>query len=90
MRCQSIVRHEGRIGLTRLGERSWAAAVVQEASKILEQKLVDDLMGMELEEAISLARACGHYLNLTSIAETHHRYQSCACKLASSGASACC
>ena len=45
---------------------------MQEASKLLAEKLVSDLRSMAQHEAISLARACGHYLNLTNIAEIHH------------------
>lgn len=33
----------------------------------------DKLMNMTLEEALPITRAFGHYLNLTGIAETHHR-----------------
>jgi phosphoenolpyruvate carboxylase len=36
--------------------------------------MADELMNMGLDEAMPLARALGHYLNLTSIAELHHRY----------------
>ncbi len=32
-----------------------------------------ELMGMPLEDALPITRACGHYLNLTGIAEIHHR-----------------
>eukprot|EP00775_Hariotina_reticulata_P007911 gene7911-8107_t len=35
--------------------------------------MADELMNMSLEEAMPLTRALGHYLNLTSIAELHHR-----------------
>jgi hypothetical protein len=38
--------------------------------------MADELMNMGLDEAMPLARALGHYLNLTSIAELHHRYSS--------------
>jgi hypothetical protein len=36
--------------------------------------MADELMNMSLEEAMPLTRALGHYLNLTSIAELHHRW----------------
>jgi hypothetical protein len=36
--------------------------------------MADELMNMPLEEATPLTRALGHYLNLTSIAELHHRW----------------
>jgi len=45
----------------------------QVASKMLSQRMADELMNMSLEEAMPLTRALGHYLNLTSIAELHHR-----------------
>eukprot|EP00884_Botryococcus_braunii_P017055 jgi/Botrbrau1/4032/Bobra.0016s0039.1 len=38
----------------------------------LAQSLAEELMSMPIDEALPLARACSHYLNLTSIAETHH------------------
>jgi hypothetical protein len=41
---------------------------------MLSQRLADELMGMPLDEALPLARAFGHFLNLTGIAELHHRY----------------
>lgn len=43
------------------------------ASRILSQRMADELVNMQLDEALPLTRACGHYLNLTSIAELHHR-----------------
>ncbi len=45
----------------------------QKASSDLSQKLADELMAMDLDEALPLTRACGHYLNLTGIAELQHR-----------------
>lgn len=47
--------------------------VRQEAAEYLEKKMGDKLMNMPLEEALPITRAFGHYLNLTGIAETHHR-----------------
>lgn len=47
---------------------------MQGASRLLSQRMADELMNMSLDEAMPLARALGHYLNLTSIAELHHRY----------------
>jgi phosphoenolpyruvate carboxylase len=47
--------------------------VSQGASRLLSQRMADELMNMPLDEAMPLARALGHYLNLTSIAELHHR-----------------
>ena len=46
---------------------------MQEAAHHLARKMADELMAMPVEEAMPIVRACGHYLNLTSIAETHHR-----------------
>lgn len=43
-----------------------------EASRYLSKKMQDELRQMPLEEALPMARAFGHYLNLTGIAETHH------------------
>lgn len=43
-----------------------------DAAKFLAQKMADELTAMPIEEAMPICRACGHYLNLTSIAETHH------------------
>jgi hypothetical protein len=37
--------------------------------------MAEELMSMPIDEALPLTRACSHYLNLTSIAETHHRYE---------------
>lgn len=48
---------------------------MQGASRLLSQRMADELMNMSLDEAMPLARALGHYLNLTSIAELHHRYR---------------
>jgi phosphoenolpyruvate carboxylase len=45
---------------------------------MLSQRMADELMNMSLDEAMPLARALGHYLNLTSIAELHHRYTAAA------------
>ncbi|GMH36089.1 hypothetical protein BSKO_03957 [Bryopsis sp. KO-2023] len=44
-----------------------------EASEALSRKLVADLSKMPVTKALPLARSCGHYLNLTGIAELHHR-----------------
>ena len=51
----------------------WCDGIVQEAAQHLARKMADELMAMPVEEAMPIVRACGHYLNLTSIAETHHR-----------------
>ena len=45
----------------------------QEASASLSENLAKELMELNIDEAIPLTRACGHYLNLTAIAELQHR-----------------
>lgn len=49
-------------------------AGIEDTAELLEKQLASVLSKMTLEEALSLARAFSHYLNLTGIAETHHRY----------------
>ena len=44
-----------------------------DSADILKEQLHFILKDLPLEEAVPVARACGHYLNLTMIAETHHR-----------------
>lgn len=48
-------------------------AGIEDTAELLEKQLAAELSKMTLEEAITLARAFSHYLNLTGIAETHHR-----------------
>ena len=45
----------------------------QESSAFLYRRLAAELTGLDLDEALPLSRALGHYLSLTSIAELHHR-----------------
>mmetsp|Transcript_11538 Transcript_11538/g.34176 ORF Transcript_11538/g.34176 Transcript_11538/m.34176 type:complete len:888 (-) Transcript_11538:12-2675(-) len=45
----------------------------EEASAHLAGALADELMKLDLDEALPLTRACGHYLNLTGMAELQHR-----------------
>lgn len=45
---------------------------VQVAAQFLQEKMATELVSLPIEEAMPITRACGHYLNLTSIAETHH------------------
>lgn len=45
----------------------------EDAASFLQDKLTQELKDARLEDAIPLVRYCSHYLNLTSIAETHHR-----------------
>ncbi|KAK4479862.1 hypothetical protein RD792_015405 [Penstemon davidsonii] len=49
------------------------ATGIVDAAELLEKQLGAELSKMTLEEALSLARAFSHYLNLIAIAETHHR-----------------
>jgi len=48
-------------------------AGVDDAAEWLSRQLERELSSMDLEEAVPLARAFSHYLNLMGIAETHHR-----------------
>ncbi|XP_057845626.2 phosphoenolpyruvate carboxylase 4 isoform X2 [Cryptomeria japonica] len=48
-------------------------AGIEDAAEVLEKKLALEISSMKLEEAVALARAFSHYLNLMGIAETHHR-----------------
>ena len=49
----------------------------QVSSRLLSQRMADELMNMSLDEAMPLSWALGHYLGLTSIAELHHRCAAC-------------
>jgi len=49
-------------------------AGIEDRAELLEKQLASEISKMTLEEALTLARAFSHYLNLTGIAETHHRY----------------
>eukprot|EP00850_Spirogloea_muscicola_P006574 SM000031S11583 [mRNA] locus=s31:530160:538185:+ [translate_table: standard] len=46
---------------------------VEEAAEWLSRQLEKELGNMTLQEAVPLARAFSHYLNLMGIAETHHK-----------------
>ncbi|XP_039143170.1 phosphoenolpyruvate carboxylase 4 isoform X2 [Dioscorea cayenensis subsp. rotundata] len=48
-------------------------AGMEDTAELLEQQLAKEISKIGLEEALSLARAFSHYLNLMGIAETHHR-----------------
>ncbi|KAL6580127.1 Phosphoenolpyruvate carboxylase 4 [Orobanche minor] len=48
-------------------------AGIEDTAELLEKQLAAELSKMTLEEALTLARAFSHYLNLTGIAETYHR-----------------
>ncbi|KAL9275022.1 Phosphoenolpyruvate carboxylase 4-like protein [Drosera capensis] len=48
-------------------------AGIEDTAELLEKQLASELSKMDLEEGLTLARACSHYLNLMGIAETHHR-----------------
>jgi phosphoenolpyruvate carboxylase len=49
-------------------------AGIEDTAELLEKQLASEISKMTLEEALTLARAFSHYLNLMGIAETHHRY----------------
>ncbi|KAG2702647.1 hypothetical protein I3760_06G099900 [Carya illinoinensis] len=48
-------------------------AGIVDMAELLEKQLASEISKMTLEEALILARAFSHYLNLMGIAETHHR-----------------
>ncbi|KAG8639056.1 phosphoenolpyruvate carboxylase 4 [Manihot esculenta] len=48
-------------------------AGIEDTAELLEKQLASEMSKMTLEEAVTLARAFSHYLNLMGIAETHHR-----------------
>ncbi|CAN6478408.1 unnamed protein product [Victoria cruziana] len=47
-------------------------AGIENMAELLEKELATEISKMTLEEALTLARAFSHYLNLMGIAETHH------------------
>jgi hypothetical protein len=53
---------------------SMRAAGMEDTAAVVERQLEADLAAMSLDDALCLARAFSHYLNLMGIAETHHRY----------------
>ncbi|KAJ7954033.1 Phosphoenolpyruvate carboxylase [Quillaja saponaria] len=48
-------------------------AGIEDVAEVLEKQQASEISKMALEEALTLARAFSHYLNLMGIAETHHR-----------------
>ncbi|XP_058088599.1 phosphoenolpyruvate carboxylase 4-like [Magnolia sinica] len=48
-------------------------AGIEDTAELLDKQLASEISKMTLEEALTLARAFSHYLNLMGIAETHHR-----------------
>ncbi|KAF8389824.1 hypothetical protein HHK36_024343 [Tetracentron sinense] len=48
-------------------------AGIEDTAELLEKQLASEISKMTLEEALTLARAFSHYLNLMGVAETHHR-----------------
>ncbi|XP_022157085.1 phosphoenolpyruvate carboxylase 4 isoform X2 [Momordica charantia] len=48
-------------------------AGIEDTADMLEKQLASEISKMTLEEALTLARAFSHSLNLMGIAETHHR-----------------
>ncbi|XP_062015090.1 phosphoenolpyruvate carboxylase 4-like isoform X3 [Rosa rugosa] len=52
---------------------SMRLAGMEDTTELLEKKQASEISKMSLEEALTLARAFSHYLNLMGIAEVHHR-----------------
>ena len=52
---------------------SMRAAGMEDTAAVVEGQLEAELTAMSLDDALCLARAFSHYLNLMGIAETHHR-----------------
>ncbi|CAI0458900.1 unnamed protein product [Linum tenue] len=48
-------------------------AEIEDSAEMLEKQVAAEMSQLTLEEALTLARAISHYLNLMGIAETHHR-----------------
>ncbi|CAN1296282.1 Phosphoenolpyruvate carboxylase 4 [Linum perenne] len=48
-------------------------AEIEDSADMLEKQLAAEMSQLTLEEALTLARAISHFLNLMGIAETHHR-----------------
>lgn len=48
-------------------------AGIEDTAELLEKQLTSEIAKLSLEEALTLARAFSHFLNLMGIAETHHR-----------------
>ncbi|XP_050372635.1 phosphoenolpyruvate carboxylase 4 isoform X2 [Argentina anserina] len=48
-------------------------AGIDDTAEKLEKQLISEMSDMSLAEALTLARAFSHYLNLMGIAEVHHR-----------------
>ncbi|WCJ35701.1 phosphoenolpyruvate carboxylase 4 [Euphorbia peplus] len=46
---------------------------IEDTAELLEKQLASEISKLTLEEALTLARAYSHYLNLMGTAETHHR-----------------
>ncbi|PRQ17919.1 putative phosphoenolpyruvate carboxylase [Rosa chinensis] len=52
---------------------SMRLAGMEDTAELLEKKQASEISKMSLEEALTLARAFSHYLNLMGVAEVHHR-----------------
>eukprot|EP00249_Psilotum_nudum_P025001 c29345_g1_i1 orf=511-3756(-) len=75
---QREVGHEftdkvGRVRLLAKSACNMREANMEDAAEWLSKQLEKELSSMTLEEAVPLARAFSHYLNMLGIAETHHR-----------------
>ncbi|XP_068327828.1 phosphoenolpyruvate carboxylase 4-like isoform X1 [Pyrus communis] len=79
---QEVLQREVRSQITEKVERTRILAQsactmrnagIEDVAEVLEKQLASEISKMSLEEALILARAFSHYLNLMGVAETHHR-----------------
>ncbi|TQD77983.1 hypothetical protein C1H46_036435 [Malus baccata] len=79
---QDVLQREVRSQITEKVERTRILAQsactmrnagIEDVAEVLEKQLASEISKMSLEEALILARAFSHYLNLMGVAETHHR-----------------
>ncbi|KAJ7296741.1 hypothetical protein O6H91_15G022500 [Diphasiastrum complanatum] len=70
---QEFTHKVARVRLLAQSACNMRSTGVDEAAEWLSKQLERELSNMTLEEAVPLARAFSHYLNLMGIAETHHR-----------------
>ncbi|KAB2624359.1 phosphoenolpyruvate carboxylase 4-like [Pyrus ussuriensis x Pyrus communis] len=79
---QEVLQREVRSQITEKVERTRILAQsactmrnagIEDVAEVLEKQLASEISNMSLEEALILARAFSHYLNLMGVAETHHR-----------------
>ncbi|TQD77984.1 hypothetical protein C1H46_036436 [Malus baccata] len=79
---QEVLQREVRSQITEKVERTRILAQsactmrnagIEDVAEVLEKQLASEISKMSLEEALILARAFSHYLNLMGVAKTHHR-----------------